>query len=176
MHLIQDTALGLFEARGFDSVTVEEVARAATVGVASVFRNFGTKEGLVLWDDFDPLLFEAIAARPSREPGAHAVCEATCGALGAFYAAERKRILRRSDLVAKTPALVAATRADLHALTEGLEQALTVRVRAPYRRKVIAAACVAALTVATEAWRAARARRPLSHFIRKAFKELRSLA
>jgi AcrR family transcriptional regulator len=44
--LIADTAMGLFAARGFDEVTVAEVAEAADVGVTTVFNYFPTKEDL----------------------------------------------------------------------------------------------------------------------------------
>ncbi|WP_336205195.1 TetR/AcrR family transcriptional regulator [Nonomuraea sp. LPB2021202275-12-8] len=43
---IADVAMGLFLARGFDNVTVAEVARAADVSVNTVFNYFGTKEDL----------------------------------------------------------------------------------------------------------------------------------
>ncbi|WP_327582660.1 TetR/AcrR family transcriptional regulator [Nonomuraea sp. NBC_00507] len=43
---IADIAMGLFMARGFDSVTVAEVARAADVSVNTVFNYFSTKEDL----------------------------------------------------------------------------------------------------------------------------------
>lgn len=43
---IVDAAGALFEERGPD-VTLEEVARRAGVGVATVYRRFGTREGLV---------------------------------------------------------------------------------------------------------------------------------
>lgn len=45
---IQQVALDLFAARGFDDVTVTEVARAANVSQATVFNYFDTKEDLVL--------------------------------------------------------------------------------------------------------------------------------
>ncbi|GAA3469949.1 TetR/AcrR family transcriptional regulator [Nonomuraea roseola] len=45
---IADMAMGLFMARGFDQVTVAEVARAADVSVNTVFNYFGTKEDLFL--------------------------------------------------------------------------------------------------------------------------------
>lgn len=44
--LIADIAMGLFAARGFDGVTVAEVARAADVSVNTVFNYFPTKEDL----------------------------------------------------------------------------------------------------------------------------------
>ncbi|GAA3548385.1 TetR/AcrR family transcriptional regulator [Nonomuraea rosea] len=43
---IADMAMGLFMARGFDNVTVAEVARAADVSVNTVFNYFPTKEDL----------------------------------------------------------------------------------------------------------------------------------
>ena len=45
---IQDVALTLFAGRGFDGVTVTEVAREAGVSPATVFNYFPTKEDLVL--------------------------------------------------------------------------------------------------------------------------------
>ncbi|MET9343972.1 TetR/AcrR family transcriptional regulator [Nonomuraea sp. NPDC003804] len=45
---IADMAMGLFMARGFEQVTVADVARAADVSVNTVFNYFGTKEDLFL--------------------------------------------------------------------------------------------------------------------------------
>ena len=44
--LLAETARGLFAARGFDAVTVAEVAEAAEVSVTTVFNYFPTKEDL----------------------------------------------------------------------------------------------------------------------------------
>lgn len=46
--LLMETALALFEERGFDDVSVAEVAEAAEVSKATVFNYFPTKEDLVL--------------------------------------------------------------------------------------------------------------------------------
>ncbi len=45
-ELITDTAHRLFSDRGFDAVTVAEVARAANVSEVTVFNYFPTKEDL----------------------------------------------------------------------------------------------------------------------------------
>lgn len=42
-----DAAMGLFEARGFDAVSVEEICAHAGVGRATFFRLFGGKTGLI---------------------------------------------------------------------------------------------------------------------------------
>ena len=44
---IEQTALRLFAAHGFDEVTVEDVCREAHVGPATFYRHFGTKEEVV---------------------------------------------------------------------------------------------------------------------------------
>jgi AcrR family transcriptional regulator len=60
MRTIQDTALDLFDERGFSQVTIEEVARAAEVSPSTVYRLFGTKEGLLVADEFDSMSQDAI--------------------------------------------------------------------------------------------------------------------
>ena len=60
MRTIQERALDLFDERGFDAVTIEEIAAAAEVSPASVYRYFGTKEGLVVADEFDSWSQEAV--------------------------------------------------------------------------------------------------------------------
>ena len=60
MRTIQERALDLFDERGFDAVTIEEIAAAAEVSPSSVYRYFGTKEGLLVADEFDSMSEEAI--------------------------------------------------------------------------------------------------------------------
>jgi AcrR family transcriptional regulator len=60
MRTIQERALDLFDERGFDAVTIEEIAAAAEVSPSSVYRYFGTKEGLVVADEFDSWSSEAV--------------------------------------------------------------------------------------------------------------------
>ncbi|WP_145808160.1 TetR/AcrR family transcriptional regulator [Kribbella amoyensis] len=58
---IQECALDLFDERGFDAVTIEEIAAAAEVSPSSVYRYFGTKEGLLVADEFDTMSEAALA-------------------------------------------------------------------------------------------------------------------
>ncbi|WP_167837766.1 TetR/AcrR family transcriptional regulator [Nocardia altamirensis] len=60
MSRIQRVALDLFDAHGYRNVTIERVAAAAAVSPSSVYRYFGTKEMLVLHDEADPKILEAI--------------------------------------------------------------------------------------------------------------------
>lgn len=65
---IADAALRLFTLRGFDAVTVTEVAQAADVSAKTVFNHFATKE--MLFFEHEPLLTEDLAAVVrARRPG-----------------------------------------------------------------------------------------------------------
>jgi AcrR family transcriptional regulator len=68
-RLIADTAQALFRERGFDRVTVAEIAVAADVSEGTVFNYFPAKEDL-FWsgmDVFEARLVEEVAARPEGE-------------------------------------------------------------------------------------------------------------
>jgi AcrR family transcriptional regulator len=52
MRTIQERALDLFDARGFDAVTIGDRGRGRGFSPRR-YRYFGTKEGLVVADEFD---------------------------------------------------------------------------------------------------------------------------
>ncbi|MEV7086805.1 TetR/AcrR family transcriptional regulator [Streptomyces sp. NPDC093085] len=72
---ISEAALGLFVARGFDSVTIAEVAAAADVSVNTLYNYFEAKEDLVLPpDEASPQrLADIVRARRPGESAARAV-------------------------------------------------------------------------------------------------------
>ncbi|OLT34008.1 TetR family transcriptional regulator [Actinomadura sp. CNU-125] len=70
---IADAAVGLFVARGFDDVTIAEVAEAADVSVNTVYNYFEAKEDLVLPPHQGRRLADIVAAREPGEAAAAAV-------------------------------------------------------------------------------------------------------
>lgn len=60
MRRIQAAALDLFAQHGFDEVSIEQVADAAEVSPSTVYRYFGTKEGLIVHDEYDDRLLALI--------------------------------------------------------------------------------------------------------------------
>jgi AcrR family transcriptional regulator len=114
-QLIADTAWRLFADRGFDRVTVAEVARQAQVAVATVFNYFPTKEDLFFFrlESFGADLVDAVATRSAGEPALVAFRRhllASGGLLtqveaGDLQALERLRTVNR--VIAASPALQA---------------------------------------------------------------------
>jgi AcrR family transcriptional regulator len=67
-ELIAETARGLFGERGFEAVTVAEVARAADVSTQTVFNYFPTKEDL-FYSRLEAFEERLLAAIDGRAPG-----------------------------------------------------------------------------------------------------------
>ncbi|MFI9326750.1 TetR/AcrR family transcriptional regulator [Kitasatospora sp. NPDC052868] len=80
---LADTATGLFLQRGFDQVTVAEVARAAGVSVNTVFNYFPTKEDLFFdrQSEVEEQLAELVRTRPTGRSAAGAVRDGLLAAL-----------------------------------------------------------------------------------------------
>jgi AcrR family transcriptional regulator len=105
-QLIADAARRLFVERGFESVTVAEIAREADVAEKTVFNYFPRKEDLFYWrlESFEEELLEAIR---EREPGE------------SVLAAFRGFVLRsRGLLAAKDPDAVERLAAITRMITE----------------------------------------------------------
>lgn len=66
---LSDVATALFYARGFDAVTVEEIAAAANVSKVTVFNYFSRKEDLHFdrQDEVQHLLCDALMQRPKGQ-------------------------------------------------------------------------------------------------------------
>jgi AcrR family transcriptional regulator len=175
MHRAQDAALDLFERAGFDEVSVEQVAARAGSSPATVYRHFGTKENLVLWDPYDPVLLEllgpALAARPPLAALRHALDEGLAGILDA----DGTRVLRRTRLVFREPAILSAMRNQLAGLRAGLLGVLRHAGVTTPDPGVLAAAAVAALEVAMDRWQAADGARSLATEVRAAMDALAEL-
>lgn len=73
MRHIQRVAFDLFDEVGYRSVTVDRVAAVAGVSPSSIYRYFGTREMLVLYDEFDLQILELLEAWVGMD-GAHSTC------------------------------------------------------------------------------------------------------
>jgi AcrR family transcriptional regulator len=108
MHRIQEAALDLFEEQGFDEVAIEAVAAAAEVSPRTVYRYFGTKEMLVIWDEEDELTPSPLAAQFTGDDPIGALREATRAGFAAMGEDELRLIRRRVALIYSHPSIEAA--------------------------------------------------------------------
>ena len=151
-HAISDVATRLFLERGFDAVTVAEVARAADVAVQTVFNHFPAKEDLF----FDESGWWLGPAQAIREAPAEAdpidVLEAhyLAGTRDRFevgHLATWKQFVRTIE---NSPALEARRRLQAAELETTLTAALDERAPDHLRNRLIAAQYAAAQKVLEE--------------------------
>jgi len=174
MRRVQSVALGLFEAHGFDAVTIEAIAAKARTSPASIYRNFGTKERIVLWDEYDPMLLSALERTLGTRPLLDAVLRALSEAVAEIYDRDAKRILRRTRLVLGHPALMATSALDRHQLVQALSQRFVSSgaCRNALQAGVAAGAVAATLEAAVTEWMLHDGKVPLEKLLRAAFREL----
>lgn len=153
--VIQREGLRLIAAQGYDATTCEQIAAAAEVSTATLFRYFPTKEDIVLQDVYDPLIAEAVRARPPQESPLTAVRSGLADAFAAVYEVDLEEIRQRTALILSVPALRARSREQQHSLVEHLTDVLAERTGADQDDvtvAVVATVCAAALGVAVERW------------------------
>ena len=121
---IRAAALRLFMDRGFDAVSVEQVAEAADVSPSTVYRNFPTKEDLVLGRlaERQAELIDLLDERP----GGTTIWELLWNTTLAWLpAADQQRLLRSEvALMDATPALMAR----LHQMMADWEVPISARL------------------------------------------------
>ena len=155
--MIQAEALRLFAEKGFEATTIEEIAAAADVAPRTFFRYFPTKEEVVFWPVYRPLLAGLMAARPD-ESAVQALRSAIVDGLSAFYDQDRDRVLDRIKLAFRTPALHPRLRQEQATSAQAMAAVLAQRLgMSPDHLEVraMAAAVAGALWVAVEEWQAA---------------------
>ncbi len=152
---IQREALRLIAEQGYEATTCEQIAAAAEVSPATLFRYFATKEDVVLQDVYDPLIAEAVRTRPAGEAPLTAVRRGLADAFDHVYQADLEAIRQRTALVLSVPALRARTREQQESLVRHLADALGERAGATGRAldaEIAGTVVAAAVGVAVERW------------------------
>ena len=124
------------------------MAAAAGVTEMTFYRHFGTKDQLLLDDPYDPLMAGAVAAQP---PGLPPVIRAVRGIRAAWRAVpiqDTGPVRDRLAIVAATPSLAAAVRANTAASEAAIGAELAAGGADPREAAIAAAAVKAALMTA----------------------------
>lgn len=118
---IQDEAFRLVDDAGFTATTVEEIAAAARVSPSTVYRYFGTKEGIFLWDELELPAVELLTGELARQDPLDAVLAALASLGGLGFHISDDEMRHRVRFLYAEPAL----RAAMGEAFEGFERKLT---------------------------------------------------
>ena len=152
---LSEAAIGLFDERGFDDVTVEQIAAAVGISARSFHRYFPTKEDAVVGDPVrgGQVVAHAFGVRPADEP----VWESLCCAFQTLFepsadVAHGKRAMR----VLMSTASLRARNLEKHLLwAQMLDPLVAARMRVPdgdVRAQVATRAALTCFEVALEEW------------------------
>jgi AcrR family transcriptional regulator len=157
MQRIQEVALDLFDAHGYDNVTIEQIAEAAEVSPSSVYRYFGTKEQVVLYEEGDIEFLAVVDGELAEWPPVEAVRRALAIVMAGYFDREEALSRRKTRYALSEPALMPAMRE----LTEGfVQQVAAALARATgtsadeLEPQVIASALVWSIVAAARHWHA----------------------
>jgi AcrR family transcriptional regulator len=100
---LREHALRLFRDQGYTATTVEQIAAAAEVSPSTFFRYFPTKEDLVLQDDMDTRLVEALEQQPPDLGAVAAVRAATKQVFASYTAADVDVLTETTRLTMTVP-------------------------------------------------------------------------
>lgn len=132
-QLIFETASRLFAERGFDAVTVAEVARAADVSEVTVFNYFPTKEDLFFggMEFFEERLLEAVQQRAPGESALTAFRRLILDSSSRLAAPETADVTERAaTLIGASPALQSRERETVARYIERLARLLALETGA----------------------------------------------
>ncbi len=163
MRRIQEVALGLFDERGYGVVTIEQIADASDVSPSSVYRYFGTKEQLVLWEEFDPVIGTRLRDALDTTPPLVAARRVMVDAMSEMGGEERA-IRQRVRLIMSDPGLEAAFARQMYAFSETAGKILADRLGRPAEDlevQVLSHAVIGALQGGLHHWHGSGCRTPL---------------
>jgi AcrR family transcriptional regulator len=174
---IQAEALRLFGTQGYEQTTVEQIAEAAETSTTTFYRYFPTKEDVVLYDDYDPIVEATIASRQAGEALTDTF-RAAAAAVAAASETDQDSNLARLALIATAPALDARYAGEQRRSTGLIARLLadrTGRTAGDYQVQLTAAAFIAVLFTASQRWAADRGAVPLRTLVDQAVTTLEPL-
>jgi len=105
---IRREAFRLIQENGYAATTVEQIAEAAEVSPSTFFRYFPTKESVLLADDMDPMILNALEEQPPDLSPSQAVRRAYQAAMAGLSQDQREFEEIRQRLMFSIPELKAA--------------------------------------------------------------------
>jgi AcrR family transcriptional regulator len=148
---IQEHAMRLFQEQGYDATTVEQIADAAEVSPSTFFRYFGSKEDVVAYDAWDPVVLEIWRAQPRELGPIKALRNAMNAVFGSLTPEQKTEMMSRARLLYSVPELRTAAIGELIRSTQMVIDelaAMTGRLADDFELRVFAGAFVGAFLAA----------------------------
>jgi AcrR family transcriptional regulator len=152
---IRREAYSLFAEHGYEATTVDQIADAAEVSPSTFFRYFPTKEDVVVQDEYDPALAEALRARPADEPLMDAIINSLKGPMGEMLQRDREDLLLRTRISFTDPGIRARSVAEQERSEQAIAEIIaerTGRDAVDLEVKCAAAAIIAVFTALVRHW------------------------
>jgi len=173
---LQATALRLFAERGYETVTVDEIAAAAGYSHMTFFRHFPTKESVVLDDPYDPVIGELVAATDSSLPALRRVVTGLSTAWHHVDEPDDDTTRLRIGLAVGNPKLRGRIWENNQRTGEVIAGALVDTGTAPFDAEVAAGAALGAITAALLRWAVGEETDTLGETVRRSLELLRATA
>lgn len=170
---LRSAALKLMGERGFDHVTVEDIAEAVDVSTRTFFNYFSSKEEVIVGTNPQRAerLRTILAARPEDEAPLESL-RAGLAELTTDLTESREDWALRSRVVRETPALLARQLAAFFTFERLLADVVASRTGTDAEQDLYPALTVSALRVAVTLWRGDENSRPLPELVASAFDQL----
>jgi AcrR family transcriptional regulator len=167
---IQREATRLFQKQGYEETTIEQIAAAVDISPSTFFNYFPSKEDVVLYDAYDPMIATLFESRPPDEPLSESI-RIVLEQLTETLERDREIILARSKLFLETPELRARLWSEVERAQGFLGVLLaerTGREANDFEFRVVAIALVAAMMEAATEWVRQDGRLPMGDLMKKA--------
>jgi AcrR family transcriptional regulator len=173
---IYETAMQLFDERGYDTVSVSEIAAAAKVSVPTFYAHYPTKEHLVMPLPDQAEIDAVLGSQPADLPLADRIRSGMLTWLGRYGPAEREQLLRRWRIVVASAALRNRAAEFERATASLVSGTLAENGRsASVATDVVVAASFSAYTQILLRWAEADGREPLEEVAEAVLAALRQL-
>jgi AcrR family transcriptional regulator len=172
---IYETAMQLFEERGYDAVNVSEIAAAAKVSVPTFYAHYPAKEHLVMPMPSQSEIDAVLAGQPAELPLADRIRNGMLAWLGRYGTEEREQLLRRWRIVVASPALRNQAATFERATASLVSGTLAEGSSASVATDVVITASFSAYTQILLRWAEADGREPLEDVAESVLAALRQL-
>lgn len=173
---LEQAALELFDQRGFDQTTVEDIATRAGVTKRTFFRHYSCKREVLFGggEEFKQLFVDSLAGTPASAEPLEAIA-VTLQTVGAAFRDRRESARRRQLVIAANAELQERELVKLASVAAALADTLRERGVAEPAASITADTAIAVFRNAFERWVAAADQRDLPEHLRESLEALQGV-